>query len=304
MNYNLEILRYDQPNARKIVYGYIKPSKNNYKKIKIFYFLPHAKSLYDDISVFNAVKTRELINPSAELILLPNTDGRQKPYKLSSSERSLIARGDLSPISQQDLALIRALGFDKNTLFIGTSFGASRCVKFLSLLNSKEIFKQAILLGAPNIVPRSQRGPIKLRKLFSTQAKYVRQETAINFPPKEILKNKGLIKENFWFLIFFYRLISYSFWGNILPINNSINKFFLQNSFFKDLSVATDKNKQSAFIVGTGYNDPVSPIEKYKKYIKNTILSDNLSFYFYEGNHISHSNPNIVANLAMMKKII
>lgn len=291
---------HELPDGRELEYGIVSPKNPTSPETgaNIVYFLPHGMTLESLLHTTLAEQTRDRINPSANLILLPNINFGNNPYTLTKSDRKKVDQGDLSPIAKLDASLLRSLGNLSATTLIGPSFGGARGAKALSQLEAGENVRGAVLLGAPNVVPRNERGPIRLRVLFSSQAKNIRPFAAASEVPQEVLDHEGLDSGLLDSLKFAGKLAIYSFGGNVLPTNHALNQFFLRGTFFDDVTEASAANPETPIIVGTSFNDPVSPYLKFCNFVLSGRLPGNVTFKSYRGNHLTHSSPKIIAELA------
>ena len=296
-----ELQTHELSDGREVQYAIFEPEvidNSGDQAPNLLYFLSHAYSL-SDIQNFQARFTRDMINPSSRMIVLPNRAIGEKAYQLGFKELVEVRRGNLSPIAERDVSLIRSLessaaGF----MVIGSSFGAARGVAIAKQLETSENIVGGVVLGAPNMVPHADRGMIGLRAVFASQAKHIKPFALDIGTPQEILLEEGLGDGVCQAIKLAINLGLYTLGGNIIPTNASINSFFLKNSFFADLQEAARKHPDSKFVTGTADSDPVCPRDRYEAFGRSADLADNIVVEYYPGNHTTHANPRLIAHLA------
>lgn len=271
----------------------------NDNDLTLVFSLPHAKTWDKSPASFVIAETvRQIVDPNARMIVLPNNNVGEQAYDFTNVERAKIAKGDLTPITEKDLELIHHLGA-KSLLTLGYSFGAMRMASLAGNLGEDFRLQGAVLLGMPNVVSREERGPISLRAKFASQKKHIIPEVNKLFVPalSEFEHTRGWA-DRFRFEL---GLLKYTLGGNLTSTNNALNNSILSTAFFDDVSRIIKNNKDTKIILGSATDDPVSPIEpvaKFVKQIKEQSLKSSVEHVIYDGNHITHSSPFMLGLLA------
>jgi pimeloyl-ACP methyl ester carboxylesterase len=266
----------------------------------IVFCLDHARTWTGNPSAFViAESTRRLIDPSARMLVLPNNNFGESSYSFTRAERKLVAKGDLEPLSLKDVELIKHIGI-KKPLIIGYSFGAMRGASLASKLDKKTGLGGAVLLGAPNIIPKKVRGHILLRSKFASQKKFIKP-TINNLNIHALAKFEHTDVGVTNWLKFEYGLISYTIGGNFSLTNHSLNNCIMGNQYFNDIEKLLNAHNGVKVILGSSTNDSVSPVEPVSDFIKKT-KSNSLTHEVYEGNHTTHLSPRLLGALA--KKLL
>lgn len=285
--------------GQSIRYSEITPSTRGYDTDDTGLLILSHAAKWDLKSAAYAGIVHDLVVPNGRLIVLPNNNIGQRSYEFTKEEQQKVASGDLSPLSEQQIALCRDLGITALKLLLGHSFGASAGASFGAKSGGDIELSATALSEAPNTIPASERGGIKLRWDFAQEKKHISPAVEdIGIPAaSELSRTRGGLD---WPKLQ-YDLLKYSLGGNLIPANQVINTFFLGNSFSDDTEKFVAQHPETNLLLASAISSKISSLGAHAALVDKIARSygsaRTVDHIIYEGTHTTATNPFVLGLL-------